>query len=96
MGNLSNCFFNLEKEFTPREVYLLYSQYLNDISSQGFLQKITDLLSGSLAEIINLYEEGVYSRHKLTPVQVRKAQKHLNKARFHALLIKAIGLFFQA
>ena len=96
LENLSSCLFTLEKELTPREVCLIYTQHLNEIPTHGIPHKTTVLVSNNLAAIINLYEKGIYSRHKLSPLQVRNAQKHLNRTRLHALLIKAIGYFIQA
>ena len=92
-GHLTRRFFNLQKEHTPREFCLVYTEYLNQISSPGFAQKLSRKISGHINFITNLYETGLYSPDELPPEQLRQARQHLTHSRFQAWLLKA-ALFF--
>jgi len=91
---LSRVFFTLQKEHTPREVCHLYTQHLSEISSHGFSQKTSSLVSGNITIIVNLYEKGVYTTQNLAPEQIRTAQRLLFSALFQAWLLKT-ALFFR-
>ena len=92
-GQLASWFLPLEKEYTPREIRLLFSQHLSDIGSHGFRQKLSNLASSNITTIVNLYENGVYSTQTLTPEQIREAKQCLVYTRFQTWLLKTAVLF---
>lgn len=91
-AHLSNCFFTLQKEHTPREVSLLYTQHLSDIDAHGISLKLSHTVSDNITTIINLYEKGIYTTQKLAPEQVRDARRLFNHMLFQAWLLKMSAL----
>jgi hypothetical protein len=91
--HLTQRFFKIQTEHTPREFCLVYTKYLNQISSPRFAQKLSRQISIHITFITNLYEKGVYTPHKLPTEQLRQARKQIIQLHLQAWLLKAALLF---
>jgi transglutaminase-like putative cysteine protease len=91
--HLTNLFFPLQTEHTPSEFYTTYTQHLQRLGKSAFTQKFANQIIQNMQVIIELYEIGVYSPHKLPAEKIRPAQKRLFNLRFHSWLLKTALLF---
>jgi transglutaminase-like putative cysteine protease len=94
--HLTGLFFSLNIEHTPHEFDLVFSAYFQTKSAPGYTSKLTKSLSIHLANIIYLYETGVYSPRKLGAEQVVAANQSLVKLQIRSWLLRATLLFKQS
>jgi transglutaminase-like putative cysteine protease len=91
--HLTNLFFPLETEHTPSEFYMAYTQHLQSLSKSAFTQKSANQIIHNMQLIIELYEIGVYSPHKLPAEKIKPAQNRLLNLQIHSWLLKTTLLF---
>lgn len=92
-GQLTQTFFALQTEHTPREFCQVYTQHLNQMSSQGLIQRLCDQINDYIISTTFLYEKGMYSPQLLPAEHVREARQHLFSTLLRVWLLKAVLLF---
>lgn len=88
-AHLTQVFFKLNIEHTPQEFRRTYSDFLQANTNPGYTRELSHRFISHLTNIVNLYELGVYSPHKIFADQVEQVRKDLFYLRIQSWLLRA-------